>query len=631
MALKSTFQAGDPLPAEDVNDIVKAVVQNEVNLFELFLENFFGDKVTPVNGMFFDGFSDSTKVDTISGIEVDASNRRLQFPLEAFGDGADGASTISSTVTLNNPNEEITSGAASGQKDVIVAAGGSFTVGKIVLIHQTQGTGAGNFEFRKIASIASNTLTMEENLSNTYAASGGQVYQPDNNTDITLNSGANVDEPNWDGTTGGIIVFLATGTVTINTGGKIDMKGSGFAKGLRAPSSDQQAFQGDSEVGVGAQSTSANGAGGGGGISNGSIGAGGGGAGHSVAGADGVEGAGTHGDGGSAVGNTALTLIFLGAGGGGASAGIGGDIGDGANGGGIVIIIASTIVISGGTILADGNTSVEVKLATGTSRGTGGGGAGGSILFLGENITLDTTKATSVKGGAAGCGAGTCGGGVGADGRIATNSDFDARTGTTNPTFNDNGGLNGLFGETLDLAGAYESIVTAFQNAKETIHLWITRNFPSQFNLAAGISIGATTLTITGDKTSEFANGDTIDISTDKNLIRERKTLTAVPTFGAGVTTLAFSATANAFTTSDFVERVDILPSISIVNSGAAKSFQTPIHQQSIVDFVNNEVEDEYLLTAVPPEEDLKIKIDITRNDSAKRPRAKRLGVVANE
>ena len=179
-------------------------------------------------------------------------------------------------------------------------------------------------------------------------------------------------------------------------------------------------------------------------------------------------------------------------------------------------------------------------------------------------------------------------------------------------------------------SGTYESILSAFQQSMETARLWVVRNFSARFNLAASISIGATTLTISGDQTGKFANTNTIDIYTSTNLLRERKTLTATPTFGGGVTTLTFSATANAYTTTSFVERVDVKPQVSLVNSGAAASYADMTFVKSIVDFTNNEVEDEYTYTSSPAEEDLKVKLIVSRVDTALTPYAKRLGVSLN-
>lgn len=186
------------------------------------------------------------------------------------------------------------------------------------------------------------------------------------------------------------------------------------------------------------------------------------------------------------------------------------------------------------------------------------------------------------------------------------------------------------FSGSVDKIQNYYSIKQEFQQSMKTVRLWVVRNFTAQFNLDSAISAGATTLTILGDETGKFANGDTIDISTSNNLTRERKILTATPTFSGGVTTLTFSATVNAFTTSAFVERVDILPEISLVSSGDPESLQSMVFQRSEVDFANSEVEDEYLLTLGTGQEDLVVKLELTRNDTSLVPVAKLLGVSLN-
>jgi len=626
MSLKKTHAASEPILAADMNDHAAAIIQNSHNIYELFLENFFAAKITPFNGLFFDGFSDETKKDTISGIEFDTTNKLLQFPFPAgeTGDGSAGDVTVTTTVNVDTVNEAVTASAASGQKVITVANGGAFTVGEPILIHQSQGTGAGNFDFAKIASISVNDLTLDENLLNAYDSVGAQIIELIQYNSLTIDSGGTLTAAAWDGTTGGLVAFLVKLTTTVNTGGTIKASDLGF-RGGTGGANRAQAQQGESDLGIGIGSTSANGAGGGGAIANSpSNGAGGGGAGHSAVGQDGVQQeSALKGFGGGIVGVADLSTMLLGSGGGGSSHNSGGQA-DGGRGAGLIVIIAESLIMGGGTIAADGQVG-------GSSSIGAGGGAGGSILLkIANTLTFATDKITALAGGAGQGSVNNIDGGTGAKGRIANSTDFvGSLTGTTDPTINNNGTLAGLFGAG-DLTGVYESIVTAFQITKETIHLWIVRNFVSQFNLDSSISGGATTLTILGDKTSEFANGDTIDISKANNNTRERKTLTAVPSFGGGVTTLTFSATDNAFGTSDFVERVDVLPTISLVDSGTAKSFQTPDFVQSIVDFASGEVEDEYILIATP-EEDLKIKIDVTRNTTTKRPIVKRLGVVANE
>ncbi len=136
------------------------------------------------------------------------------------------------------------------------------------------------------------------------------------------------------------------------------------------------------------------------------------------------------------------------------------------------------------------------------------------------------------------------------------------------------------------LSGAfYKSILTSFQAAKRRVQLWVTRK-AYRFNLAASISNGATTLTISGDHTAKFANGDTIDIYNSSNIVRERKTLTATPSFGSGVTTLTFTAAiaeAGGFDANAFVERVDVLPQVSLVAAGGGDSFQNMTYKRSEV------------------------------------------------
>ncbi len=217
------------------------------------------------------------------------------------------------------------------------------------------------------------------------------------------------------------------------------------------------------------------------------------------------------------------------------------------------------------------------------------------------------------------------------------NNDLLDKTANNNDLTNNNGAvfqsatLPFVADILVDSGKVYFSELQSFQTQMVDVRLWVTRNFTAQFNLAAGISGGATTLTITGDQTDKFKNGDIIDISTSDNLIRERKTLTATPSFGGGVTTLTFSATVNAFTTSAFAERVDVIPQTSIVDKDANESFSDMVYVKSVVDFGSSEVEDEYSFDAVTPNEDVTIKLDLTREDLSLVPIAKRLGVSLND
>ncbi|MDP2648144.1 MAG: hypothetical protein Q8P35_02805, partial [Candidatus Yanofskybacteria bacterium] len=95
-------------------------------------------------------------------------------------------------------------------------------------------------------------------------------------------------------------------------------------------------------------------------------------------------------------------------------------------------------------------------------------------------------------------------------------------------------------------------------------------------------------------------------------------------------TTLTFTPSISSdsgFDTSAFVERVDVTPQVSLVNKGSADNFANLTYKNSIVDFSNNEVKDEYEYVASQAEEDFKVKLNLTRNDTSLTPYAKKVMV----
>jgi len=343
-----------------------------------------------------------------------------------FGDGSDGDLTISSNTT-EAPIDSSCSG--SSGNSTLSATNASFAANQIILIHQTRGTGAGNWELNKIASYSSGTITLKHPLQNTYTDSGAsqaQVRVLKQYNNVTVNSGVTWTAKAWDGNVGGILGFLAKGTVTIT--GNISTSTKGFLKGTQVNAAGRSG-EGTSGAGQDA-STSANGNGAGGGgtsTTNSSTKYGGGGGGGN--GATGTNGqtnthesaSATGGSGGSSAGNAGLTSMVLGGGGGSSKDRSGGD------GAGIVLIIATNISI-GGTIVNTGE--VGATRDSGDLEGAGGGGAGGSVLIKAETATLGTTKITALGG--AGGTAPKANGGAGAVGRI--HLDYkNSYSGTTNP------------------------------------------------------------------------------------------------------------------------------------------------------------------------------------------------------
>lgn len=287
---------------------------------------------------------------------------------EYFGTGADGTLTISSNTT-----EAPIDSACSGTQgtNTLTATNASFAAGQEILIHQTRGTNAGTWQRTKISTYVAGTITTRDSLSIDYSSTGNnkaQVRVIPQYTDVTIQSGKTYTAKAWDGTVGGILCFLASGTVTI--AGTITADGKGFRGGTGSDNRNKS-YNGEGTSGPSIQSTATNGSGGGG-ASGGD--AGGGGGGNGAAGSAGASGGG----GGSTSGNSSLTLMTFGGGGGGGCETI--DIStmpSGGNGGGIVAILAEAVLLTG-YIYSKGSNGA-VGTGSDTSVG-GGGGAGGSVL-----------------------------------------------------------------------------------------------------------------------------------------------------------------------------------------------------------------------------------------------------------
>jgi len=343
-----------------------------------------------------------------------------------FGDGGDSALTISADTT-QAPYDSACSGTQGTTS--LTATHASFTAGQKILIHQTQGTNAGNWERNEISTYATGTITTVNALAYSYSSSGSnkaQVIVIPEYTNVTIDSGKIWTAKAWDGTVGGILVFLASGTLTVT--GTISANGKGFAGGAWANQS--YGDQGDSQTTTGTYTSSANGGGGGGGRRETGGGAddaaGGGGGGYGAAGSNGTYTG--YGIGGGTYGNASLTSCTLGSGGGSGGGSYSGTYagGNGGAGGGWVFGMAKTISITGG-IQANGGAG-----SAGADRGGGGGGSGGAVLLKGQTITLGSSLVTASAGAGASTGHGGNGGNGGA-GRIHIDY-YTSYSGSTTPT-----------------------------------------------------------------------------------------------------------------------------------------------------------------------------------------------------
>lgn len=363
-----------------------------------------------------------------------------------FGDplrstGADGALEVTGPATTVNPCTWLTDTVPAGGTVLPVGDGTGFADGDTVLVIQMQNGAdgeAGVHEFGVIAAGGGTpALTLAAPLANTYRSGlfdaaeawAAQVVRVPNYTDVVVRAGASLAAPAWDGRRGGVLAFVAQGTVTVEAGGAISASGAGFRGTAPRPAIYRNATgqQGESALGRGTQSFAANGSGGGGGEGRQDAGGGGGG-GYGMPGAAGANSGGhSGGAGGRQAGSIGLGVLLPGGGGGeGGADEDGGRPGNGGSGGGIVLIRASRLAIDGSVSsngAAGGNGSNDVG-GGGCGMGGGGGGAGGSVYL---DAVVSGSGSLSAVGGNGGSNNG-CGGagGAGGHGRIYINGNgFD--------------------------------------------------------------------------------------------------------------------------------------------------------------------------------------------------------------
>ncbi len=363
---------------------------------------------------------------------------------------------------------------------ITVSSSAGFSAGDKLLIIQMQGAtidqsntsgfgditninDAGNYEFTTVCSIPDATTIIVMGIQRTYDPSGivqivgVPVYHEAVITGM-------LTAPTWDGSTGGVLTFECTGTLTMNDA--IDLQGLGFRGGSTTTSafscawfSDPSDYHYDINTGEGAMKgegvalyitgkTAGRGAqanGGGGGNDHNS---GGGGGGNANTGGQGGErirpstftcrGISPGVGGKSNTYSNALNKIFLGGGGGSGHENNPATATAGSNGGGIVIVKADTIIGNGNAINVEG-----ASVSANSADGAGGAGAGGTVLL--DVSTYIGTLAVNASGGDGGnvanVGTSNCNGpgGGGSGGVLWVNQSSVS----PNIVLSNNGGANG--------------------------------------------------------------------------------------------------------------------------------------------------------------------------------------------
>lgn len=367
----------------------------------------------------YDSFDDSSKINTTLSYNylVSGGQARLGLPI----DGTDGALTVSSSKNLNteslgsdsDDNGSYADGIAyrvsgiSGSTVTTSTNANGFVADDKVLLIDLQGTAGdygsvGNYEILTVSSVSTNSVYLTSSPVKDYDGSGNSytnqkviMQRIPQYTNVTVSNGGTITASAWDGLittpTGnagfhtGIVAFYVNGTITVNTGGIIDVSGKGFRGGPGIYSYGANNYQGESIIGLGAasQSASAGGGGGSGHLCGDGNTSGGGGGSYATSGATGgLQGSCTRGSAGTyTYGAEQLDKLFFGAGGG---AGYGGASTYPAGG---IILISSNILTNNGTIKADGTSG------NGTGNDSFGSGAGGSLRIDAASIQTGTMSA----------------------------------------------------------------------------------------------------------------------------------------------------------------------------------------------------------------------------------------------
>ena len=311
-----------------------------------------------------------------------------------------------------------------------------------VLLINLQGTNSGvrrtdnvgNHDLLRVSSISGTTVSFQTAKTRSYGDTAGSdafsgtsqrvfLQRVPNYTSVTVNGGATLTGNPWSTTGGGVLFFRASGTVRVD--GMITMSGAGYAGGQTPVVSGSNGIQGESRAGrLMSYDSTFGGLGGGygGRICNTMLALPGGGG--ALFGAGGVS---ANPDcpqnARRAYASFPLMLHLASGGGSGASAPVGSNRGgDGGRGGGVIVIHADQIQISGSVVALGTSGTAGVGCGSCQEASAGGGGGAGGTIVLGHRSGLSGAQLAAAQGGSGvtGCPACVESSGRGSDGAVFT-------------------------------------------------------------------------------------------------------------------------------------------------------------------------------------------------------------------
>ncbi|MEC8422235.1 MAG: putative metal-binding motif-containing protein, partial [Myxococcota bacterium] len=226
-----------------------------------------------------------------SDVDIDGDGLRNGWDVEPEDDtvargpteglGGDGAATFSGTDEQTDWTVA-SAGIAAGATTLGVDDASRFASGDEVLVLSQMGADAGQHQFVYVAAATATSLTVEPPVTDAYdTASVVLVQRVPHYTSVDVSG--TLDATPWDGAGGGVVVFRATGPVSIS--GQVEAQGAGFLGGEGVSGNGTAGSQGDSFGAFGSAGTASANDGGGGSYPLSSNGCdGGGGGGHGTAG-----------------------------------------------------------------------------------------------------------------------------------------------------------------------------------------------------------------------------------------------------------------------------------------------------------------------------------------------------------
>jgi hypothetical protein len=327
----------------------------------------------------------------------------------APGTGANGPLSVSTSTTVNSYMYITDASRTTSQNSCVVDATTGFSVGTVVLIHQTQCASnsslIGRMQRNVITSISGTTVTFSNNFawaiaSNTANATSANMCQiislPQYSTVTVSNGGAITPSQAWNGQKGGIVAFECQGALTVNSGGVIRANACGFRGGNGGAAQAQDAvpfggWSGESATGggkaFGSRVNAPTNQGGQGAAGHVNL--------HGVQGGDGYSQAG-------GATTTGSRPAGYGAGGNGGPYSEAGNGGAGGAGGGLTYDLSTYRFTLGGG--SGGGAAGPHGNNTAGSGGGGGGAGGGLILIRAGSISNAGTISTKLGYGAGGQG-----------------------------------------------------------------------------------------------------------------------------------------------------------------------------------------------------------------------------------